>query len=375
VRFALFLALKGVFHRRLQSAVAVLGVAAGVAVVTTALSLTNGFIKELIDATLKATPHVILFAYDPQDAPPPEDPEITAKTAFLPVKALLFRRGEGGARAASDFGTLFGVDEGARGVYPELGLQTLEKDRAVLGAALAASLGLFPEEEFFALSINQKRKRFSLAATFATGNYVIDAGYGFITLADAQELLEAPGAVAGWQLRIKDPEKAREVAERLTQDGRYWAQTWQDLNRTLIEQLALQKRVIGVVLLLIVVVAALGIANVLVLLSAEKTPEIALLRAMGAEGKTLLLTFFLQGIILGTAGVALGNLLGLLLSHYLAQNPIEIPGELYFITRLPVKIEAQDFALTSLAALFTVVVAALIPLPRVLRSDPGKILR
>ncbi len=375
MRFALFLAWKSLRHRKLQSLVAILGVAAGVAVVTASLSLTNGFIKELIDATLKATPHVILFAYDPEDAPPPEDPAIVAKTPFLPVKALLTRRAGHGQRAASDFGTLFGVGKGAKGVYPGLGLEALAPGRAVLGQALAASLGLYPEEPFFALAITQKRKKFLLAGTFATGNYVIDAGYGFIPLEDAQALLETPGAIAGWHLRLQDPEAAPKVAQRLTASGRYWARTWQDLNRTLIEQLALQKRVIGIVLSLIVAVAALGIANVLVLLTVEKTPELALLRVLGTGAWTLLWSFVWQGLLLGGAGVLLGDLAGYLLARYFEAHPIAIPGDLYFITRLPVEIRAGDFALTSAVALLTVLLASFAPLFRVLRVQPGKILR
>ena len=375
MRFALFLALRGILHRKLQSLVAVLGVAAGVAVVTTALSLTNGFSAELIRATLKASPHIILLAYDPRNAPPPEDPAIEAKTPFLPVKALLTRRASEGRSAASDFGTLLGVGPGADAVYPELGLSALAPGRAVLGSALAASLGLYPGERFFALAITQKRRDFTLAATFSTGNYVIDAGYGFIPLADAQALLESPGAIAGWHLRIQNPEAAPRVAERLTATGLYWARTWQDLNRTLLEQLALQKKVIGIVLSLIVGVAALGIANVLVLLTVEKTPELALLRALGAGAGTLVLTFMWQGLLLGGTGILLGNLAGYLLSRYFEARPPVLPGELYFITRLPVEIQARDFAWASGVALITVALASLAPLWRILRTHPGKVLR
>ncbi len=375
MRFALFLAVKGIRHRRLQSLAAVLGVAAGVAVVTTALSLTNGFTEELIRATLKATPHLILFANDPTDAPPPEDPEIVAKARFFPVKVLLTRRAEHGRRAASDFATLIGLGEGGAGVYPTLPLSALKPGRVVLGSALAASLGAYPGDALYALAITQKRRRLELAATFATGNYLIDAGYGFVPLADAQALAEAPGRVAGWHLRLAHPERARAVARRLTEDGRYWARTWQDLNRTLLQQLALQKRVIGIVLSLIVVVAALGIANVLLLVTVEKTPEIALLRVLGAGAGTLFLAFAWQAVLLGGLGVLLGDLGGLLLSSYFKAHPIAIPGELYFITRLPVRIQPADFAWASAVALVTALLAGFAPLFRLLRVKPGEVLR
>jgi len=375
VRFALFLAIRGIRHRRLQSLAAVVGVAAGVAVVTTALSLTNGFTDELIRATLKATPHLILFAQDPKNAPPPKDPEIVAAARFLPVKVLLTRRAGKGRRAASDFATLIGLDAGGERVYPGLGLNALAPGRAVLGSALAAALGAYPGDEVYALAITQKRRRFTLAATFATGNYLIDSGYGFVPLADAQALAEAPGAVAGWHLRLAHPEEARRVARRLTQDGTYWARTWQDLNRTLLQQLALQKRVIGIVLSLIVAVAALGIANVLLLVTVEKTPEIALLRVLGAGAGTLFLAFAWQAVLLGGLGVALGDLAGFLLSSYFRVHPLTIPGELYFITRLPVRMLPGDFAWASAVALATAFLAGFAPLFRLLGVKPGEVLR
>ena len=88
MRFAWFLALKHLTHRKTQSLITVLGVAAGVAVLTTALSLTNGFTAGLIEATLRAVPHVTLTALDPEDAPRPEHPEIVAETPVLIAKAL-----------------------------------------------------------------------------------------------------------------------------------------------------------------------------------------------------------------------------------------------------------------------------------------------
>lgn len=375
MRFAFFLAVRGIRYRRLQSLAAVLGVAAGVAVVTTALSLTNGFTDELIRATLKATPHLILFANDPTNAPPPRDPEIVAKARFFPVKVLLTRRAEHGRRAASDFATLIGLGKGGSAVYPTLPLSTLEPGKVVLGSALAATLGAYPGDALYALAITQKRRRLELAATFATGNYLIDAGYGFVALADAQALAEAPGQVVGWHLRLAHPERARAVARRLTQDGRYWARTWQDLNRTLLQQLALQKRVIGIVLSLIVVVAALGIANVLLLVTVEKTPEIALLRVLGTGAGTLFLAFAWQAVLLGGLGVLVGDLGGLLLSSYFKAHPIAIPGELYFITQLPVRIQPADFAWASVVALATALLAGFAPLFRLLRVKPGEVLR
>ena len=375
MRFAWFLALKHLTYRKTQSLITVLGVAAGVAVLTTALSLTNGFTAGLIEATLRAVPHVTLTALDPEDAPRPEHPEIVAETPVLIAKALLTRRAGEGRRAGVDFGTLIGVGPGAAQVYPGLGLEALSPGGVVLGSALARSLGAWPGDTVYALSVNQQRRPFRVIGRFVTGNYLIDSVFAFAPIADVQALLETPGAIGGWHLRLADPEKAPEVARALEADGRYLAQTWQDANRTLIEQLALQKRVIGIVVFLIVVVAALGIANVLVLVVLEKKADIAILRVLGAGAGQVAGAFALEAVLLGGAGVALGDLLGWALSSYFALRPVTIPGELYFITQLPVQIQPADFVWVSGLAFGTVLISAWLPLRRALSVKPGQVLR
>jgi len=375
VRFAWFLAQKHLRYRKTQSLVTILGVAAGVMVLTTALSLTNGFTRGLIDATLRAVPHVTLTALDPGDAPRPQDPQITAETPVLITKALLTRRAAAGRRAGVDFGTLIGVGAGAAKVYPGLGLDELRPGALVLGGALARSLGAWPGDEVYALSVNQKRRRFDLAATFSTGNYLIDSVFAFAKIADVAELLGSPGAVGGWHIRIRDPSLAPQVARRLEAGGKYQARTWQDANRTLIEQLALQKRVIAIVVFLIVIVAALGIANVLVLVVLEKKADIAVLRVIGASAGQVAGAFALEAVALGGLGVILGDLLGWALSFYLSLRPLRIPGQLYFITTLPVRMQLGDFVWVSALAFAMVLIAAVLPLRRALAVKPGLVLR
>jgi lipoprotein-releasing system permease protein len=78
---------------------------------------------------------------------------------------------------------------------------------------------------------------------------------------------------------------------------------------------------------------------------------------------------------LGGLGIILGNLLGFALSSYLTWRPVEIPGELYFLTRLPVEVRPSDFLWVSLMSLLVVLLASLLPLWRALRIKPGEVLR
>ncbi|WP_027890949.1 FtsX-like permease family protein [Calidithermus chliarophilus] len=376
MRFVWFLALRHLRHRRTQSLITLLGVAVGIMVLTTALSLFNGFSKGLIDATLKAVPHVLLLKLAPEapNTPPLPHPEVLAQAPFLAAKALLTRRAEEGRSAGVDFATLIGLGEGGAAVYPDIDLSQLEPGTVVLGSMLARSLAAFTGDKLVALSIDQTRVTLEVVGTFSTGNALLDAGYAFTTLEDNRKLLGLPGAISGYQVRVRDPDRAYEVGRAISGSD-YLPQTWQSNYRTLIEQLALQKRVSGIIVFLIVGVAALGMANVLVLAVVEKTPDIALLRVLGARGLQVAGVFALEGVLLGVGGVVLGNLLGWGLSSYFAWRPIRIPGDLYFITSLPVDIKASDFVWVSAMSLLVVILASLLPLVRALRVKPGEVLR
>ena len=161
----------------------------------------------------------------------------------------------------------------------------------------------------------------------------------------------------------------------LTGSQPYAALPWQDIYGTLLDQLALQKRVIAFVVFLIVIVAAFGIANVLTLAVFEKTQEIAILRAIGATQGVIVRTFVTEGMVLGLTGLALGNLLGLGIAAYFTVRPFQLPGDLYFITALPVQVRWQDLLWVTAVGLVTTLLAALIPARRAAGIEPARVLR
>ena len=174
---------------------------------------------------------------------------------------------------------------------------------------------------------------------------------------------------------IEDPAAAETFAQTLANETGLYATPWQGLFGGLVQQLELQRTLISVVVFLIVLVAAMGIANILILTVAEKTEEIAILRAIGASERQVLAVFTTEGLLLGGGGTLLGALLGLGLSLYFKFQPYPLPGDLYFITQLPVELRLLDFAWVCTVSLITSVIAALLPARRASRLDPAEILR
>lgn len=388
----LFLALAHVRRRLLQSALTIGGVAVGVGVLILALSLTNGFVDELLRSTLRATPHVTLQSYfsDGRTTDDPairealrEHPEVLAVAPFLSVQALVARRADAGLNisARQGYTQILGVD-------PELEPEVLElpalaasadalreEDGLVLGGSLAMQLGVVPGDTVMVQDIAAHRRTFEVADTFTVGNELIDGLLSYASLGNVQAYLEAPGEISGYHVRLADPGRAEAVGQELARATGMRPISWSSLFGGLVAQMRLQKAVISVVVFLIVIVAAMGIANVLVLTVSEKTAEIAVLRAMGASQRQVLATFTLEGLLLGGLGTLLGVGLGVAASAYFRVQPFPLPGDLYFITQLPVRVAAFDVAWVCAVSVATSALAGLLPARRAARLDPTEVLR
>ena len=389
-RFVLFLAYRHIRRRPLQSLLTVLGVAVGVMVLVTALSLTNGFIDELIRSTLKATPHVTLRSYGGERLP--NDPavleaigefgSVEAVSPFLSTQALIARRANAqlGVSGRSSYTQILGIDPVLE--QEVLDLESLEQqadtlrgDGIVLGESLARQLGVFAGDEVQIVNIDRSRQAFDVASTFRVNNELIDSVTSFASIPNLQDYLRAEGEITGYHVRVSDPEAATEIGQALSREFDLLATPWQNLFGGLIDQLNLQKALIGVVVFLIVIVAAMGIANILILTVSEKTEEIAILRALGASQRQIVSVFTLEGFLLGGGGTLLGALLGLGLSLYFKFQPYPLPGDLYFITQLPVELQAWDFIWVCALSIVTSVVAGVIPARRASGLDPAEVLR
>lgn len=389
-RFVLFLALRHIRRRALQSALTVLGVAVGVMVLVTALSLTNGFIDELISSTLQATPHVALASYGGETLP--DDPAVlerleqlpgvTAAASYLSAQALIARRADAtaGVSGRRGYTQVLGIDPARQQAVLDLEVLTRESDAlgaggVILGSSLANNLGVVEGDTVLLLDFDRSAEPFTVAGTFRVGNEIIDSAVSYTSVPTLQRYLSQEGRISGYHVRLSDPEAAEGLAQTLANETGLWATPWQSLFGGLVRQLELQKTLISVVVFLIVLVAAMGIANILILTVAEKTEEIAILRAIGASQRQILAVFTTEGLLLGGVGTLLGALLGLGLSLYFKFQPYPLPGDLYFITQLPVELQPWDFIWVCALSLLTSVVAALLPARRASRLDPAELLR
>jgi lipoprotein-releasing system permease protein len=253
---------------------------------------------------------------------------------------------------------------------------------ARLGVAVGRTLTLIsasPEDVSASTGhITPKTMDFQVTGIFRTGMYEYDDNYVFIAIEAARELARLGDAVTGIEVRTTDRWVASDVGARLEQALGYPYRTvdWQEQNSSLFQALKLEKLGMGVILGLIILVAAFNIVSNLTMVVADKTREIGILKAMGMRSQSIRRIFFLQGVVIGLAGTSLGVLLGLVVSTLVGvKKLIPLDPQIYFIDHLPAVNELSDVLLTVLASLAIAALATLYPSQQAARLYPLEAIR
>jgi len=173
-------------------------------------------------------------------------------------------------------------------------------------------------------------------------------------------------------IRIKHPDKASRVAIAVQQKMGPVAlvRSWLHMNQNLFAALKLEKTVMFIILTLITLVAAFTIVSNLLLITAQKVREIGILQALGAPRNCIRRIFLLQGLMMGGTGVCLGTVLGIAISALLKRYQfVQLPADVYYVDKLPVRIMPADVGLVGLAAFAIVLIATLYPAYQAAKLD------
>ena len=397
----------------LISLISLAGVTIGVATLNIVLAVMTGMEQELRDKILGFNPHVVVVSYG---------------GALGGTEDALARvRGVDGVQAAAPFVygqamitvgravsgiVVRGIDpKSAGGVVdierhlasgsldalsaphkvtlpPDEGGGTVELSGLLVGQELARQLGVAPGDAVSVVSplgtpgpagMVPRVKRFVIAGVFDSGMYDYDTTLAYMALPDAQRFFELKDTVSGIEVRVTDVYGARDVARRIeTALGGfpYRARDWMEVNRNLFSALKLEKVVYGIVLCLIVVVAAFNILATLTMVVKEKRRDIAILKAMGGANAAIGRIFVLNGTVIGLAGTLIGNVLGLagcwLLANY---QFVELPKDVFLVTTLPVRMDPMNFLVVALVSIGICAVAAVSPARRAASLVPVEVIR
>jgi lipoprotein-releasing system permease protein len=381
-----------------------LGIVLGVATLIIVMAVMNGFREELLTRILGLNGH--LSIYGPPAGLTEFDPlagTVAGVAGVVEVDPMI----EGQAMVTAN-----GVARGAvvRGLRPEDirrrtiltenitsgSLDDFEGEDAVLiGSRLAERLGvsigdritvISPKGNVTAFGTVPRVRSYPVVATFNIGMYEYDSGFVFMPLEAAQIYFRLPDAVTTLEIFVENPDDApnmvRDVRAAVGNVGR--VHDWQRANASFFNAIQVERNVMFLILTLIIVVAAFNIVSSLIMLVKDKGRDIAILRTMGATRGMIMRIFFLSGISIGVIGTFGGVILGLTFAtniETIRQGIQALTGtelfaaEIYFLSRLPAKVEAVEVTAIIVMALALTFLATIYPSWRAARIEPAEALR
>ncbi|MGH8751839.1 MAG: lipoprotein-releasing ABC transporter permease subunit [Burkholderiales bacterium] len=387
------------------SLTSIIGMALGITVLISVMSVMNGFQREIRERILGVVSHVQVSGISgklsnwrqvAQEAA--QNPQVVAAAPYISEQGLLsFEQAVKGSIV--------------RGILPEYENQVVDLGRhmkagtldalrpdefgIVLGVDLARALGvslgekillIAPQGQVTPAGLLPRLKQFTVVGIFEAGHYEYDAGLALIHLQDAQKLDRFDNTVSGVRLRLKDlyqaPRVGNQLAHTLTVDA--YITDWTRINANFYRAVEIEKRMMFFVLVLIALVAAFNIASTMVMAVTDKQSEIAILRTLGASPRSIMKIFIVQGTLIGLLGTLLGLAGGVALALNIdvvvpfIENLIGVKflaKDVYYISELPSEVQFWDVAVIAVVSFTLCLLATLYPSWRAARTNPAEALR
>ncbi len=386
------------------SGLATAGIALGVAALIVVLSVMNGFQKEVRDRMLGVLSHVEVIGTGQQLAdllplvPAMEkNKEVVASAPFVSGQAMISSAGQMRGILARGIDPLKEpLVSGALAQLMSGKLASLEPGsfRIVLGRELAIALGVRLGDEVVLIGadanvgpagVTPRLRQFVVAGVFSSGHFEYDSNLVLMHAQDAQRFFRDQ-AVSGIRLKLNDMQKAPAVAQQLAValPASVMVRDWSYENRNWFAAVQVEKRLMFIILMLIIAVAAFNLVSMLVMTVTDKRSDIAILRTIGAQRGSILSVFVIQGAWLGFLGVGMGVVGGVLIASNIdtVMAAIEalfgfqvLPKGIYFIDQLPSDLRTADVIQIGLSALALSLLATLYPSWRASSLDPAQALR
>ncbi len=387
------------------SLISILGLALGVAALIVVLSVMNGFQKELRTRILGVAAHAQILGIEGEldDWPAvvagvTSHPRVVAAAPYVQQQGMLSFTGQ--VKGAMIRGILPAEEERVADLARHMKQGRFDELRPgefgiILGAELAWALRAFvgdkitliaPQGVVTPAAVMPRMKQFTVVGIFEVGMFEYDSGLALVHMADAQTLYRMEERVTGVRLKLDDlfaaPRVVRELAAGLGRDLR--VADWTQSHANFFRAVQIEKKMMFLILLLIVAVAAFNIVSTLVMTVQDKRADIAILRTLGASPGSIMRIFVIQGVLIGVIGLILGVTGGVALALNI---DVVVPAleralgieflakDVYYISDLPSDLHWEDVGIVAATSFALTVLATLYPSWRAARTHPAEALR
>lgn len=387
------------------SLISILGITLGVAALITVLSVINGFQRDIRAKIIGVTSHMqvtnnsgMLSNWQQIAAIAQSNPQILGSAPYIDGQALVSF--DGGVTGTLVRGINPILESNVDNIEHDIGagkMQSLQagKFNLLIGAGMAQHLGvgvgdkitlITPDGQITPNGMMPRLKKFTIGGIFNTHMYEYDNSLVLINLHDASVLFSMADTITGVRLRVRDVMQVQKTKSQLQNKlpADISISTWIDQHQSYFSAVAMEKKMMFIILTLIVAVAAFNLVATLVMSVNDKKADIAILRTMGASKKNIMCIFMIQGGISGILGTIIGTILGLLLAQYIGiiVHFIEIiththliSADVYLIDYLPSQILPGDVISIFTVSIILSILATIYPSINAAKTNPVEALR
>ncbi len=375
------------------------GISLGVAVLIIVMSVMNGFRTELVEKIIGFNAHAVVKPYDQ----PINKENLKNKELKTLSNKLLFSNSSEGVLINKDYTKGLQLRGYTTNGFEKLdivknqnfyGNGKLISKHISIGKELSINFNINIGDKVLIMSPSgvqtivgnlPKQETYIVDSIFDSGLADFDQNIAFINIKDLENLFDLDESERFLEIYLKDPKKIDFAKKKLKEIfNNEYIYTWSDLNKSLFSALKVERNVMFIILSLIIIVAAFNIISGLTILVKNKTKEIAILKSIGVQNKSIAKIFFMVGFLIGSTATLFGILLGVLFSTYienirqLLSNIFNIslfPEEIYFLSKMPSEINVYSIFLIAICSIIITSIVSIYPAIKASKLDPVKALK
>ena len=375
------------------------GISLGVAVLIIVMSVMNGFRTELVEKIIGFNAHAVVKPYDQ----PINKENLKNKELKTLSNKLLFSNSSEGVLINKDYTKGLQLRGYTTNGFEKLdivknqnfyGNGKLISKHISIGKELSINFNINIGDKVLIMSPSgvqtivgnlPKQETYIVDSIFDSGLADFDQNIAFINIKDLENLFDLDESERFLEIYLKDPKKIDFAKKKLKEIfNNEYIYTWSDLNKSLFSALKVERNVMFIILSLIIIVAAFNIISGLTILVKNKTKEIAILKSIGVQNKSIVKIFFMVGFLIGTTATFFGILLGVLFSTYienirqLLSNIFNIslfPEEIYFLSKMPSEINMYSIFVIAICSITITSIVSIYPAIKASKLDPVKALK
>ena len=376
-----------------------IGISLGVAVLIIVMSVMNGFRTELVEKIIGFNAHAVVKSYDQAIS----KKSIKSKELNDLSNKLLFSNSSEGVLINKDYTKGLLLRGYLRNEFEKLdivknqnfnGNRKLNSKFISIGKELSFNFDIKIGDKVLIMSPAgiqtiignlPKQETYIVDSIFDSGLSDFDQNIVFINIKDLENLFDLDESKRFLEIYLKDPKKIEFTKKKLQEIfNQEYVYTWSDLNKPLFSALKVERNVMFIILSLIIIVAAFNIISGLTILVKNKTKEIAILKSIGVQNKSITKIFFMVGFFIGSIATLFGIILGVLFSVYIENirqllsnifNITIFPEEIYFLSKMPSEINVQSIFLIAICSIIITSIVSIYPAIKASNMDPVKALK